>query len=283
VYASVVIGEVSLIFELFLIGLDRGADLAVMRFGRDVPKNPTVIKMGNSRKYGPGRPAYGFSSPFDVLGRTFVCHELGANRYVFPSSPRRTENIVMNTNRMDTGTPVTSDKGELIGMINGKEEINMSGASQFFLSLPLNAIIEGPKGSCGDHLRKVLWSRGYYYLFIKGFLGMKEYYYFPGGVEDDDAELLTFGFNEVIGVVVKSIVPGSPIDGILKVKDKPLITHVNDCPIGVNSPLTSLGVALWPTLPGEKVKVVYRLGSERLRLVHRIIVRVKYIAELDIT
>lgn len=280
------IGKRNIIYEADIIGIDGAADIGLLRIDMNkqynrsnpcIPSSHPRFGFGRSRKYAIGRKCFVIGNPLGLDLQSITQGIVRDNRYFNRAiSSCAAECVLTDADCLtgNSGSPLISENGHVIGMItlsleDGQGNSMCGGVSSFFLKPVLNAMMteycesllpeKSRKGRYSQHCEIVNDVLGKYYRYRKGYLGLT-------WNTINALDFVESKYRELEGVLVTGVDTSSGLYNIfnpLIVAGKRIIlTRINKHRIGETCPQISPTVITWRLIPGDYIKVHYRLSTE---------------------
>ena len=231
------------VFFFKIIGFDGAGDIAVLKPSvKGSFYNQTFLEWGNSKKTGKGSTCVSMGTTLSrdfssvtsgvVRDNTLTISQSFGNSYILESMF-----IDSPSYEGDSGSPILDEDGKIIGMksfivnvgFTSADSLN-GGPSQFMLQKVVDKIIRTNSN------------------YVKTYIGISFAVLTPIDIEE-----LSISNNKIQGIIVTSIIPGSPADGVLQVND--LLLTLNGHPLGNLEGQTIPTTTTWFRKKGDKIKL----------------------------
>lgn len=246
-------------FNATVVGIDKNANVCVLRV-TGLKAKPVTLGASNSVRIGSLVVLMGNS--FGKLPTVALGTVSGRQKVSRIQGKWETIQITGPLHPGNSGAAVLNTEGELVAMVVGRIVGDLgsgAGPGTGDASLQIEALPSGPGSGVGlalpvESVRRVvdaLLKNGY---VACGYLGVKTQTYSSGG------PITRIGLSSAPGVEISEVVPNSPA-AKAGLRSGDVLSEFDDEPVVEAAQLSQMVSA---TMPGEKVKVAFWRGSQRL-------------------
>jgi Do/DeqQ family serine protease len=225
-----------------IVGTDAKSDIAVLKLEGD--ERLPAARIGNSDSLRVGDWAIAIGDPFGLSGTVTVgvVSAVGRSQLAFPDAPRYQDFIQTDAaiNPGSSGGPLLNIRGEVIG-INAAIHSTVQGNVGIGFAIPINS---------ARSIAEQLMRKG---KVLRGYLGITIQEITPNLKE-------ALGLSTVEGVVVGSVVPGSPAERA-GIKPEDVITQLDSSAV---KSVEHFRTTVSELSPGSVIALVLLRGSEEL-------------------
>lgn len=293
VYSSKAPGK-SHIYEAKLAGVDGRGGIAVLRIDPNLPWNKDLpslkgrgLKWGHSRQLSVGDLGYILALSVHTKGRLFTEGIVRENSFAPPNlffggTPLESVCIKAQAAGSDfpeRGGAILNWRGRVVGIVNatGLSSDILFGPAQHIAQRIVTRITTASKAKHSRFVELISDALGEYWNVKKAFLDVVAMPLTTGKLMNNILEMLSElpsidkDSLQVKGYQMGQVLSNSPLFGILDEFD--VLVSIAGVEIGFPAPLKVLGSVLWNLLPGERVKIKYRLVKEAYQTLHETTVK----------
>lgn len=275
----------STIYEGSLVAIDGAANLGLIYIseannkGKPKLDGHNFFRFGRSRDYCIGREVYSIVNGTGDEASSFRQGVVINNRQfskIEGTPPLEIVTVQIPALNKNYGAPIIDCYGNVIAIINynlgNTTGIITGGTSEYAMEPILDAFHEAglaltknKKLSCyKQHLRLVNSPFGNYYVYVKGFLGIQWTNYSPAFFPNGQTK-----YDKVQGIIVVGVDQTTPLgqafSQLIAQDNNILITEIDGCPVGNIQNQISPALITWRKVPGDKVKIQYRVSSDSFK------------------